>query len=491
MVYYVLLVLFTILLLFHAWNYHPQTFRKWPLLNAVNSTTTTTTCQQTSDCDEHHICLNQRCIPKLLSGEDCFPNTGTWTSFFHFGKEFAACTCHNATLMTQKHFGGNCTEPVACQPHGMYNVLTRKCNCFNEYTAFGLSCRKMLALEREHHFPCSFNEISIKNIRPRDGFSSTYLALHTDKKCFKRPCTFDAYSGRSLKNARYEEGVGCICDPTLGQFGVSLNLDYLQGPGYNACASIYSHPLKEPIKVDMFAYFYLMERPPIVFLNYPELDAHKLIKPLRQQTRFGSLQIAQEFPYDYMQTVFRDKLASLTRSHKYYFNMRTSGLTKLLYDHQSKTMEWCRYMTRHMSKHDPYSSRLVQQRAWTFNLLYNFPACYLGKNDQEVPAIYRGRYVLNPLHLTFTEYPEDDRFNGLKLSFDTLSQTWDLDFAPPFNVQDYIQAATKDTVPTFTNKIIENVQLGALLHPNDIKDHKDEFESLQGEREANQEPTFQ
>ncbi|GFT02299.1 hypothetical protein TNCV_3200751 [Trichonephila clavipes] len=39
-------------------------------------------------------------------------------------------------------------------------------------------------------------------------------------------------------------------------------------------------------------------------------------------------------------------------------------------------MEWCRFMSRHLKE-------IFLPSEWAFNLLYTFPACYIGKNDQK------------------------------------------------------------------------------------------------------------
>ncbi|GFQ76176.1 uncharacterized protein TNCT_125931 [Trichonephila clavata] len=94
---------------------------------------------------------------------------------------------------------------------------------------------------------CDSDEVHFSDIQPSDGFTAGYLRRHQNKKCFKRPCTFDAFTSQPLKKARYEKGIGCVCDPALGQFGVRIEglSDYVRGPGYNACASVFQTPLEK------------------------------------------------------------------------------------------------------------------------------------------------------------------------------------------------------------------------------------------------------
>ncbi|GFQ84551.1 uncharacterized protein TNCT_311401 [Trichonephila clavata] len=66
----------------------------------------TVRCQDTHDCDAHHICLNQTCLPQLLRGEECDPLTGDWTLVSIQGKSLVACICKYPDFIHQKHYGG-------------------------------------------------------------------------------------------------------------------------------------------------------------------------------------------------------------------------------------------------------------------------------------------------------------------------------------------------------------------------------------------------
>lgn len=479
MVYYVLLALYAILLIFHAWHYQNPRVDKWPLLVSPATRSTTTTCQQTSDCEDHHVCLQQTCFPKILRGEDCYPETGTWTLVDTYGQKFASCVCHDDQLVSQKTFGGNCDLVVACKPHGHFNVHTRLCECPDGYEANQYACQKLTALQVMALRDCDSDEVPFERIRPEDGFHDTYLRTHRDKKCFKRPCTFDAFTGIPLKRARYEEGVGCVCDPTLGQFGVRLEgLDnYIRGPGYNACASIFKYPISTHIPVSIAAYFYLMQRPPLVFLQYTNLVTSMVVDELKPLVKDGNLQVAQEFPYDYMQVFFREKQNYQTRTRRYHFDPYYMIERKEEWIALPNQMEWCRFITSHPSFVNNesllgYKSmyKTAQQRNWAWTLLYQFPACYIGKNDLESPEQLRGRYVSNPFHMTLNVFERDPRFNGLLLRFQ--NNTWYLDFAPGVEVEKYIQAANDATVPFIANDVVNGI-VDNTLTPARLQQHQE------------------
>ncbi|GFR07715.1 uncharacterized protein TNCT_486631 [Trichonephila clavata] len=219
----------------------------------------------------------------------------------HSGQIFGGLHLQISDFIHQKHYGGNCDVDVTCQPYGHYNLHTQQCDCLEGFVAFHQpkpSCKKLPVVE------------------------PGYLRRHQNKKCFKRPCTFDAFTGQPLKKARYEEGNGCVCDPALGQFGVRIEglPDYVRGPGYNACASVFQTPLEYPISVEIVTYFYLMQEPPVTFLQYKKLNASHVIAPLRSLIQNGKLQVGQEFPYDYMQVFFRERHPFTAQVRQFNYN---------------------------------------------------------------------------------------------------------------------------------------------------------------------------
>ncbi|GFT14673.1 uncharacterized protein NPIL_137001 [Nephila pilipes] len=95
MAYWILLLLYSVLVLLYAWNYQMPTIGKWPLLerDVPETTSPVVHCQDTKDCETHHICLNHACVPQLLRGEECYPETGEWTLVSVQGMSLAACIC--------------------------------------------------------------------------------------------------------------------------------------------------------------------------------------------------------------------------------------------------------------------------------------------------------------------------------------------------------------------------------------------------------------
>ncbi|GFQ84180.1 uncharacterized protein TNCT_265221 [Trichonephila clavata] len=373
-------------------KYPSPTLQKWPLLTADDSTTPTVSCQDTKDCDAHHICLNQTCLPQLLRGEECDPLTGQRTLVSLQGKSLVACICKYPDFFHQKHYGG--------QP---------------------------------------------------------------------------------LKKARYEEGVACVCDPALGQFGVRIGLsDYVRGPGYNACASVFQTPLEKPIPVQVVTYFYLMQQPAVSFLQYEKINASHVIAPLSSFIQIGMLQVGQEFPYDYMQVFFRQRHPFTSQILQFNFNETFYAKYPPTFIRKPNQMEWCRFMSRHLKD-------IFLPSEWAFNLLYTFPACYIGKNDQDAPEQYRGRYVSNPLHFTYGAYAEHLRFNGLLLKHER--GDWTQDFAPEYDIDTYRSLANPQMVPFLDDPVVKMLEQGYMSN-DPIDDQNVLYRRQKRDRDSNNKPTF-
>lgn len=492
-VYCILLALYALLLVFYAARYKEPTVKRWSLLTKPDPDVDrrSLACRDHDECPRHYVCVQGQCRPQLLRGETCSEETGSWQLTTLFQKQYALCVCTYPTLVTQKFRGGNCNVPVACQPHGTYSFDERRCVCPKGYKADGLTCLKMTVLEMDAEYACEQGEIERDQLVEPLGFHPDYVDGHRDKKCFRTPCAFDAYTGKPLIHTRYEEGVGCVCDPTLGQFGVriekgSLNplFQYLRGEGYNACSSLFETPLEKPIPVDMYSYFYLFHPQPVVFLRYTIDDPSKLATPFRrhhhqkasvsgvvfaahlQQQRANTLHIAQEFPYDYMQYFFRTRMwATAKRLQKYRIPLPSNpSQQKLVLEKQTHAVEWCRYMMRprHMSK---VLRNLYLRRVYDYNLLYNFPMCYIAKDDASSLNHYRGRYILNPLQLLYkTDNVEQPRFNGVHVGFDGVQ--WNVDFAPPYDIQTYLTAASHADhgIPDISQFVMNANQLHSYYH---------------------------
>lgn len=499
MAYWILLALYLLLVLLYAYHYRHPTIKAWPKVPKVSDIMEKpNTCQHTSECPPYHMCLQNICVPLLLRGEECNKETGDWTIISIQGQKFAACVCKDPNIVNQKHFGGNCDQDVACRPYGYYNLVTKKCVCQKGFRADGLKCTPLLAVEQLIRGPCEVEEVEYKDLGGGHGLTTQYIHKNADKKCFKRPCTFDAFTGKYLKKARYEQGIGCVCDPSYGQFGVRLEglNSYIRGDGYNACVSVFETPLEKPIFVKVFAYFYLMQRPPIVFIQYSNLNPSDIIEPLRPLLKDNALQIAQEFPYDYLQ-------AHLRKREPFVTSRRTIKIDKnlySLYSYKVKTttktdtkqipnaMEWCRFMSRHITTTKMYE--------WSFNLLNLFPMCYIGKDDTDSPEQFRGRYVLNPFQLTLTDPKQSlERTNGVVFTFE--QGQWVLSLTDGHDVETYHTANYSSFIPDISDdpvaEMVEKPATGVVLIVN-RRDPFDKvnkrYEETHDDRVANNEPIF-
>ncbi|GFR12611.1 uncharacterized protein TNCT_732591 [Trichonephila clavata] len=135
--------------------------------------------------------------------------------------------------------------------------------------------------------------------------------------------------------------------------------------------------------------FILMQQPAVSFLQYDNIQASQVIAPLSSFIQGGTLQVGQEFPYDYMQAFFRQRHPFTAQVRQFNFNETFYAKYPPTFTRKPNQMEWCRFMSRHLKDNFLPSE-------WAFNLLYTFPACYIGKKDQDAPEPFRGRYVSNP-----------------------------------------------------------------------------------------------
>ncbi|GBN11304.1 hypothetical protein AVEN_149959-1 [Araneus ventricosus] len=443
------IILYGILILFYVWCKPDVVVHPWPLLEISPPSTTVTTCKDTRECPPDHVCMNGQCIPLFLSGEDCDPATGKRVLFEWKGRTFVVCQCTDSSLVHQKHFGGNCDVDVACAPHGRYNSQTGQCDCDPEYlpvsTTLVPTCRRMTAMERKNFWPCEADEIYRDKIKHSDGFAPEYLKTHADKKCFKRPCTFDALSGNPLKHARYEEGVGCECQPQWGHFGVRLETSgkYVRGNGPNACVSLYGFELQTKMK--LFSYFYMLLRKPISFIQYEVLFKMFLQEPFKHLMVFNSpfLQIGQEWPDDPIQQFFRKKEVK-------NFNVRTRRCYVDNVFYIETCDEWLmqrniRPLCRTIPNLLYAKERTRSKHQIAYELLYQAPICYIHSADDDIAEKYRGRYVSNPFHMTLEAEPNLIRSNGIQLEYK--EKEWHLDFADGYDMNIYLNGKKMENIP--------------------------------------------
>lgn len=461
---WIYIFLYVLLMWAYAWHVPESHVTPWNVLSPPphhlypTSTPLDVTCSTTADCPDHHICFGGACVPVLLRGEECDPLTGSWSLQDVKGKTFAVCTCTNPHFITQKHFGGNCDVDVACGSRGRLNA-NQQCDCDLGYTPVVLpfpTCKRQSALETMNDSPCEPDEVKLDEIRDSDGFHPDYLETHKNKQCFKRPCTFDALSGRPIKYGRYEDGVGCACDPSRGLFGVRLDGigNYVRGPGYTACASILTREPEVPLTVDVVTYFYMLNKRPTSLVKFRNVSQTQLQKVFQRGSK-STFVVGQEWPFDYAQYVFRNKVPYSARTRNCWDTSRASYWGGSIHD--TTCSEWV-YIDNRMTYCRDISTHLktgVIDRINYYTLLYGYPVCRIESDDDEVPEPYRGRYVSNPFHMLLKRFPKYEKSNGLELSYRE-KDGWNLDFAEPYNLNTY--SLETSHVPDLVDKVVEGLE---------------------------------
>lgn len=435
-VFFLLLFMYIGLTCFYAFVQIKSTpISSWPLLTLPpQDPKKIVSCRTTQDCLLNYVCLGNTCVPKLLRGGECDPAHGQWISYTLKGEFFAICSCFDNTLFSQKVFGGDCNVNVGCGPHGRYVPgKDEPCECDAGYVGVGFTCQKLNMLEYMKTLPCEDDEHKVSEIRVEDGFHTDYLAKLDPESCVKRPCSFDALSGRPLKHARYQHDWGCICDPKYGLFGVVLegkDKKYLSSPGFDACASIFLKDPTQPMDVKLVTYFYLGEREPISFILFDQLIDANLIPVFRE--KMGQFMIRQSlWRYDYAQYFFKEHKQFNARTRKVYkdpmFGMEMTN-EALYYDDFEP--EFC---------NTPILAWLFrpQDRVSAYNVLYKSPVCKISDHDADADPIFRGRTVVNPNHITFKEFNLLHRFNAFVLQYNAVIGQWTLDLDYPFNMNLY------------------------------------------------------
>lgn len=436
------------LTLLYAWTQPtPTAIPPWPLLPVPKALSQSAIhCQVDADCAAHHVCLTQTCVPKLLRGGQCNPQTGQWISFQVKKVSFAICQCLKPDLFTQNFFGGDCTVNVGCGVHGHYNPQLKKCECDPGYKDMSLpggrlTCQKVPVFQQS--WVCGPDELEKTQLHTH-GFHVDYETQRVPPApCVKRPCSFDALSGRPLKHGKWDPQWGCVCDPTYGLFGVVLeghNKKYLKNrEGFDACASILVQDPPGPINVKLITYFYLGFRDPVSLIRFEKVPEKDLIPLLRGQK--GPVMITQsQWRYDYAQYYFKNHPT---------FRARTRSVTRLSIFGNTRLNEWdyrdafqplaCTDVANIL--YPPHTPELV------YRVLYENPVCFV--NDTTAPTLFKDRVIVNPYHFTFDDsnYEHLQRFNAFVFEYDADFQRWTLDLNYPYEIRRYRLNDTN--VPTY------------------------------------------
>ncbi|GBO23261.1 hypothetical protein AVEN_250089-1 [Araneus ventricosus] len=445
------LIVFIGLIFFYWWNRPVRHLRPWhpipqrpPVLEK-----TSFLCQTSRDCSVYQVCFQGKCIDKMIRGGQCDERTGQWI-LIDQGR-FVTCVCKHPHLVTQKFSGANCDVDVACGPHGhLENFDTFRCLCDFGYKDVNGQCVEALPDEMVHDGPCEADEI--EHPLADHGFHSNYIDAVGTKKCVKRPCSFDVLTGRPLQNTVYVQHYGCVCDPSRGQFGVRIE-NYLTAPGHTACASIFKDPVPQNTTVRLYAMFWKFDRPPVSFIQFDDLDPNALVSPFDERVGKTGLQIGQKWPYDYMQYVFK-KL-------DYTVHTRSCSAGVFTYDcneneTRERQMSHCRDISKSVDLElYPYVN--------AYALLYKFPVCYMTKEDERVPEIYRDTFVSNPLHMTFKNFPKLFRSNLLIMSIK--NGTWHVSHADSPNLHLYRKSLFHHLVPDLHDRKVNSIEQNERTFP--------------------------
>ncbi|GFQ92344.1 uncharacterized protein TNCT_547561 [Trichonephila clavata] len=181
-----------------------------------------------------------------------------------------------------------------------------------------------------------------------------------------------------------------------------------------------------------------------------------------------------------MQAFFRQRHPFTAQVRQFNFNETFYAKYPPTFTRKPNQMEWCRFMSRHLKDNFLPSE-------WAFNLLYTFPACYIGKKDQDAPEPFRGRYVSNPLHFTYGAYGEHPRFNGLRLKHER--GDWTLDFAPEYDIDTYRSLATPQMVPFLDDPVVKMLEQGYMSN-DPIDEQNALYRREKRDRDSDNEPTF-
>lgn len=405
------------------------TFEKLNL--QLNVRTPYQTCISNSDCNNDEKCFQNKCYPTFRGTNYCNPLTGTWVLEDLKGKQYLKCTCLYPNIVSQKFEGANCDLDIACPPFGQLNSIfiqdmsEARCICKKGYksvTTPRLGCEKFLPSEVEKSV-CDSDEIHIS--QASNVFHSEYLNnLPAAKRCLKNPCSYNIFNGEPLLNTKFDSKYGCVCNPTYGNFGIkfdSQNLGkYLITDGYDACANIFKSPPKKSISIHLFTYFYINGDKPVSFIQFSNLSSHQLIPELQRYVKNKNLQVSEIWPYNFSQYIFENEW--------YMVHTRECFLVTFfqIEECHERIMKW-NHTIECDKIIDTVNENTSNRHFQTYALLYKYPVCKY--TSSEFSDLYKNWHILNPYFLSFKEYPQLARSNGIEMFYATEMSRWEVSLA--------------------------------------------------------------
>lgn len=392
-------------------------------------------CSESSECNNNEMCFQNKCYPTYRGTRHCNLKTGTWILIQVHDQQFLKCTCLYPRLITQRSDGGNCDVDLACGPYGrirlMPNVQDSYCECTKGYKSVTypkIQCTLLLPSEKTEP-TCAENEMTV--IEARGIYSLQYLNhLPHTVTCIKKPCSFNVLNGKPLKHAKWNKDYGCVCNPTYGHFGIRLEnteTDYIETPGYNACASVFENEPTVPMHIKLFTYFYILGKPPVSFIQFPKLPLNQLVPEFKKTAPAGPyipLQIEEMWPNNYMQYVFEHE-NYIVHTRDCWHDMKWIFYTCNEKIWKRKQMNHCHTVWWLAAKY------AKNEHLHTYKLLYHNPVCkykYFEGQSEEDKLMYDNRYILNPYFILHKNHPELVRSNGLQLYYNTDGE-WEVSLA--------------------------------------------------------------
>lgn len=378
------------------------------------------TCTSNSDCNNDEKCFQNKCYPTYRGTHHCNPLTGTWVLEDFNGKQYLKCTCLYPNIVSQKFEGANCDVDIACRPFGQLNSIfiqdmsEARCLCKKGYksvTTPRLGCEKLLPSEIERSV-CGSDEIHIS--QALSVFHPEYLNnLPAAKTCLKNPCSFNIFNGEPLTNTKFDSKYGCVCDPKYGHFGIKFDSKnvgrYLITDGYDACANIFKNTPNVHTPVRLFTYFYIKGEPPISFIQFSNLNKDHLIPELQNLVHDKKLQIGEIWPYNFSQYIFENEW--------YMVHTRECFLRTFLQIEEcnERIMKWRHTIECEKIIDTVLNKNVSNRHIQTYDLLYQYPVCKY--TSQTFSDLYKNWHILNPYFLSYKEFPQLIRSNGIEIYY--------------------------------------------------------------------------